>query len=201
MKISNWWNDNMNDEMLSTFKGWVGDFNTTSKKIVREYTISKKYESLLDVGCGLCDTYYGYKNDNYEIKYTGLDSCEYFIKNAKEKNIDIIESDMNNINIKDESFDIVYGRHILEHLPTYKPALSEFIRISKRETIIIFFIKPQDKEYIHYNNGNDLYHNIYSKKDIEQFLKSYEISWEEVKNESDPNLSEMILYIKKPILE
>jgi len=191
MKISNWWNTNMNENMLSTFTGWVGDFNVESKKKVRDYIISKKYESILDVGCGLCDTYYAYKNENYEIKYTGLDSCKYFVDKAKEQNIDIIESDMNTINLEDSSYDVVYGRHILEHLPTFKNALSEFIRISKFETIIIFFIKPLEAEEIRYDSGLDLYHNIYSKKDIEDYLQNYNFEW------LDVNDNEIILKINK----
>ena len=191
MKISNWWNKNMNESMLSTFTGWVGDYNADSKKKVRDYVILKKYESILDVGCGLCDTYYAYKNDKYEIKYTGLDSCKYFVDKAREQNIDIFESDMNKIDLLNNSYDIVYGRHILEHLPTFKDALSEFIRISKFETIIVFFIKPMLEEKINYDSALDLYHNIYSKKDIEDFLVNYNFEW------IDINEKEILLHIKK----
>jgi len=181
----------MNENTLQTFTGWVGDFNSESKKKVREYVISKDYKSIIDIGCGLCDTYYGYKEDNYDINYTGLDSCKYFIDNANKNGINIIESDMNKINLLDSSYDVVYGRHILEHLPTFKDALSEFIRISKYEIIIIFFIKPLDKEEIRYDNSADLYHNIYSKKDIEKYISDYKFEW------IDVNDNEIILNIKK----
>jgi ubiquinone/menaquinone biosynthesis C-methylase UbiE len=190
MKISNWWNKNINDGLISTFTGWVGDFNSESKIIVRRYIISKNYKSILDVGCGLCDTYYGYKNDNYDIKYTGLDSCKYFIQTATTNNIDIIESDMNKINLPDSSYDIVYGRHILEHMPSFEDSLGEMIRISKYETIVVFFIKPGDKKEIRYDSVTDLYHNIYSKIEIENFLGSYDFKW------IDVDEKEIILYIK-----
>lgn len=191
MKISNWWNDNMNDDKLSIFEGWVGNFNTKSKKLIRDHVILKNYKSILDIGCGLCDTYYGYKQDNYNIEYTGLDSCKYFVEKAIVQNINIIESDMTKIDVPDSSYDVVYGRHILEHLPTYKIALDEFIRIAKFEIIIIFFIKPSNLEEIRYNDGNDLYHNIYSKKDIESSLENNDYNWVEI------NDSEIALYIKK----
>jgi len=192
MKISNWWNKNMNDKMLPTFLNWVEDFNAQSKKMVRNYIISKNYKSILDIGCGLCDTYYGYKNDNYNIEYTGLDNCKYFVDKAKDQNINIIDSDMIKINVPDNSYDVVYGRHILEHLPTYKISLNEFIRIAKFEVIIIFFIKPDDNlEEIRYTDDNDLYHNKYSKNDIENNLINYEYNW------IDVNKKEIILYIKK----
>lgn len=191
MKISDWWNKNMNDNMLPTFSSWVGDFNSDSKKKVREYIISKNYKSILDVGCGLCDTYYGYINDNYQIDYTGLDSCQYFIEKAKKDKINVIESDMNKIDLSDSSYDVVYGRHILEHLPTFKDALGEMIRISRFETIIIFFIKPVNKEEIKYASDLDLYHNIYSKNEIEEFLSNFDFEW------LDLNKNEIVLKIKK----
>jgi len=191
MKISNWWNNNMNENNLNIFKDWVGEFDAESKVFVRKYIISKNYASILDVGCGMCDTYYGYKNDNYDINYIGLDSCRYFIDNAIKNNINVIESDMNKINIPDNSFDIVYGRHILEHLTGFQDALSEFIRISKYEVVIVFFIKPEDTEQIRYDSGLDLYHNVYSKKDIGEYLKGYNFEW------FDVNDKEIILSIKK----
>ena len=191
MKISNWWNNHINDNMLSIFTGWVGDFNSESKIKVREYVVSKGYKSILDVGCGLCDTYYGYKNDNYDIEYTGLDSCKYFIEQAINNNINIVESDMNKIDILDSSYDVVYGRHILEHMPNFRDALGEMIRISKYEVIIIFFIKPVDDEVINYDPSLDLYHNIYSKKDIENYLFNFKYEW------IDINEKEIMLSIKK----
>jgi ubiquinone/menaquinone biosynthesis C-methylase UbiE len=188
--ISDWWNKNMNDSMLPTFKGWVGDYNSETKKFSREYIESKNYKSIIDIGCALCDMYYGFKNEKYEIDYTGLDSCQYFIDKNKELAINVIKSDMNKINIRDNSYDVVFARHVLEHLPTFKDALSEFIRISSKEVIVIFFIKPLDKEEIRYDN-TDLYHNIYSKKEIENFISKYNYEW------NDINDKEIILHIKK----
>lgn len=190
MKISDWWNNNINDYTLSQFKSWVGDFNSHSKKVTRDYIIKNNYKSIIDMGCGLCDMYYGFKNDNYKIDYVGVDSCDYFLNLAKSKNINVIKGLIGEkLNIEDNKYDVVYSRHVLEHLPTYKQALGEFIRIAKKEVIIVFFIKPQENEKIVFNN--DLYHNTYSKKDINNFIVNYDFRWEDI------NSQEELLFIKK----
>jgi len=192
MKISNWWNKNMNEGMLNTFKGWVKDYNAESKKYVRDYIIKKGYKSIIDIGCGLCDTYYGYKNENYDIEYTGVDNCKYFISNAIKNKIKIINSDINDMSIiESNSYDVVYGRHILEHMPTFEMVMNEMIRIARKEIIIIFFIKPSTKQEIIYDETLDLYHNIYSRKEIEDTIKDFDFRWNDVNND------EIILFINK----
>ena len=77
--MTNWWNKNVEDRM-DDFKIWVGDFNQPSKIYCRNYIINKKYKNVIDCGCGLASEYFGFKYDNYQIDYTGLDSCEYFVQ-------------------------------------------------------------------------------------------------------------------------
>lgn len=187
LKISDWWNKNMKDELLPTFEGWVKDYNAITKKYSREYIVEKQYKSMLDVGCGLCSMYDGFVNDGYEIEYMGLDSCTYFLDKAKNRNISVINSDMNEIKLENDTYDVVFARHVLEHQPTFEYALEEFIRIAKKEVIVVFFIKPQDKEIIKYGE-DDLYHNVYSKKDIESSVKNFE--WIDFGDE-------VVLHIKK----
>jgi hypothetical protein len=63
-----------------------------------------------------------------------------------------------------------YSRHLFEHLPSYKDALKEMIRISSKYVVHIFFIKPSEEENINYWEEENLYHNQYSKNDIEKYL-------------------------------
>jgi len=44
------------------------------------------------------------------------------------------------------------------------------IRIASQEAVHVFFIIPSEKEKIDYNIETNLYHNTYSKLDIELFL-------------------------------
>src|SRR5690242_13941185 len=91
--MTNWWNKNVEIRM-DDFKSWIGDFNYPSKIYCRNYVIGKKYKSIIDCGCGLATDYFGFKNDNYEIDYTGLDSCKYLVDLNKNYGIKMIEAEL-----------------------------------------------------------------------------------------------------------
>ena len=168
-----WWDANLTNH-FDTFKGWIGDFNAQSKVFVRGYVKSKGYTSIVDCGCGPATEYFGYKNDKYDIDYMGVDSSEFLFNHVKNLGVPAILSPIENISaIADSSYDVAFSRHVLEHLPTYKKGLAEFIRIGRKEVINVFFKKPVDgADIIDFNPELNLYHNSYGKAGIEDFLKS-----------------------------
>jgi ubiquinone/menaquinone biosynthesis C-methylase UbiE len=169
MQEQTWWNNNA-EKLYSTFKDWVGDDKAPSKKYAADYILSKNYKSVADLGCGDATFYYSIKHVSQDIEYTGIDSCNFFINMNADRNITIINSDIRNIPaLTDSSIDICFSRHTFEHQPTFTNILSEMIRIGKKEACHIFFIKPDNNpEAISY--GGELYHNKYSRKDIDTFL-------------------------------
>ncbi len=187
-----WWDSNLKTKM-DEFKGWVGDHNAESKSFFRNYIKKNnlKFNNMLDVGCGPATEYYGFKNDLIDIDYTGVDSSVILNQLNKEKNINMLNAEAHNIPVSDSSFDLVYCRHVLEHQPSFESVLKELIRCTKKLAIHIFFIKPEEKEQINYDSNSNLYHNKYSKLDIELFLKNTKkikkFEWQEI------NKSENIL--------
>jgi len=110
-----WWNKNLsNPEMMKTFEGWIGDQNSVSKIFIRNYVKSKEYKSLVDVGCGIATEYDGYKNDNYDIKYTGVDSCTILVEKNKSRGVPMIESNCESIPVEDNTYEVSFSRHILK---------------------------------------------------------------------------------------
>jgi ubiquinone/menaquinone biosynthesis C-methylase UbiE len=192
--MTSWWNNNV-EKRINDFKSWVCDFNHPAKVHCRKYVAEQKYKSILDCGCGIATEYYGYKNDSYDIKYTGLDSCKFFVEKNLKDGITMIESELeNDLPIKQKTYDVVYCREVLEHLSYYEKTLSELIRVAKKEVIVGFFIKPtEDDDNISYWEEEDLYHNKYNLSKLESFIKSNprfdSLFWEEVEKES-------ILHIK-----
>lgn len=182
--MTDWWNKNVPNR-IDDFKSWVGDYNKRDKIYCRDYVAKKQYKSILDCGCGVATEYHGYKSDKYNIDYTGLDSCEFFIEYNEKQNIPMIRSDLDvELPVRSDSFDCVYCREVLEHLSHYETALTNFIRIAKKEVIIGWFIKPgESEELIDYWETEDLYHNKYNKNKIETFLKANpkvkEIKWKD----------------------
>jgi len=196
-----WWQQNLatNPAMLHTFEGWLGDENTPSRIAVRNHVIHQKYTSILDAACGLCTEKIGYYKKQYKITYIGLDITNYLVELGKQHGIDCRLGSIEAIPLTDNSVDVTYARHILEHLPYYKIALNELVRVAKREAIIVFFLAPHAQvDVIDYNkyNGCWLYHNRYNKENIEAFLATNKsvgkFYWEAV----SPS-SELILHVIK----
>jgi ubiquinone/menaquinone biosynthesis C-methylase UbiE len=171
-KPQTYWNNFMNNETYKTFENWVGKSDANSKLYFYEYIKDKNYNSILDIGCGDATIFQGLQNNNININYTGVDSCKYFVDMAKKNNINIIQSDIRKINASDSSYDIVFGRHVIEHQPELESLLNEMIRLSIKECVHIFFIKPieGDNNYINYSSKEDLYHNTYCINNIKRLL-------------------------------
>lgn len=179
-----WWDLNLQSKM-ETFKSWIGDYNAESKVFIREYVKNNNYSSLADFGCGVATEFFGYKNDNYNIKYLGIDSSVILNKKNIELNVPMLLSDVNKTELNDNEYEVSFSRHVLEHQPTYKDSLTEMIRVASKEVIHVFFIKPE-KELINYDLDLNLYHNTYDKSEIEKFCldnkKVKNIKWIDINN-------------------
>ena len=196
--MTTWWNNNINnkdDNRADDFLSWIKGFNEEDRIYCRKYIVEHEYKSMLDVGCGLCVEYYGFKNDGYHIEYTGLDSCKHFIETNSKDGINIIEAEIEEkFPIDDNIYDCVYARDILEHLSHYRKTVNELIRVAKEEVIINWFIKPgYDPTHINYWEDEDLYHNKYNYNNLEKFVlsnpKVEKIFWRDI------NFSKTVLHI------
>lgn len=194
MQEQTWWNTNIH-KRLDVFKSWVGDENAESKLYITNYLKKKHYTSLIDLGCGNATLYSCFKNNKLDISYTGVDSCDFFIKTNNSLGINTLAGDIRNLTgISDSEYDIGFSRHTLEHQPTFNNELNELIRISKFEACHIFFIKPSDICKINYDSASNLYHNVYSRIEINDFLENHKKvkSW----NWADINTNEIALHIQ-----
>lgn len=142
------------------------------KRIVQE--TAKIGQSALDVGCATCIDYPLFKTAG--IKYTGVDITEKFIEHAKKLHpgVDAKYGDAFKLPFQDSSYDSVYCKDLLEHLPPdeYKKVITEMRRVTKKLLMIAFYIPPKDKP-THYDfvASSGYYQNQYNKKEILDFLK------------------------------
>lgn len=182
-------------EKFDTFMSWVGDHTIESKVFVRKYINSQGHKSVVDVGCGPATDFHGYKADNFDIQYTGVDSSHIMAIRAGERGASVIVSPIEEITLPDNYADVAYCRHVLEHLPSFRDGIPELLRIARKETLVTFFLNPgTDPEKIDYSSHENMYHNVYNKKDIEDYLltlpKVESFRWELVAQR------ECVLFIK-----
>jgi len=165
-----WWDQNLNTKYtLAEFEAWIGTYNIPSNTSIRNHIIRREYESVLDCGCGLCSMYFGFRAEKRNINYTGIDSSQVLVTKAQELQVPVKLASIESIPFSDQSFDVVHSRHVLEHLLYYTEALSEMIRVAKKEVIVVFFLKPREGLDV-IELRDELNFNIYSRERLIDFL-------------------------------
>lgn len=86
-------------------------------------------KSVLDLGCGtgFCQEFFERFNVSYEGVCLGDD---YLVASEKQKNVKMM--DFSFLDYPDESFDLLFSRHSLEHSPFPLMTLMEWQRVSKQ---------------------------------------------------------------------
>jgi ubiquinone/menaquinone biosynthesis C-methylase UbiE len=185
---------------VEEFAAWWGTESAISRILARIHIVHKEYKSVLDIPCGLCTDYDALKRSCPDMHYVGIDISNAFVDKAKEKGIPALLGRIQESPCSDSAFDVVYSRHILEHLENYQDAIKEMVRVAKKEVLIVFFIAPDksatDRSNVISVGGYFTYQNRYSKAKIEAFLGSLEkvksFSWQEVKNKEECILHIMV---------
>ena len=184
-KYEMWWENNIGNDKyyhngtnikapsLTNFDSWMGDSESKDRISVRKLFLY--FNNILDVGCGGCPEYYGLKNMYGNIDYTGMDITPKIVDFNNKRNIKCVQGSLNNIPFKDNEFDIVHTRHVVEHMSNIEKPLDEMIRVSSKKVFISFFISPNNESEHKINLDNkgtigEVYHNSYSKKIIEKIL-------------------------------
>ena len=166
------------DEVIDSeekFGLWMGGPFSKNREEVREL-FSEKAKTILDVACGAGPEYFGMQKSRPDLKYTGLDITPRLVSYCQSKGINAVLGTANDMVFGDSSFDIVHSRHSLEHMKDFRDALSEFVRVARKNIFVSFFIKPLEgsKKISDVRPDQDLefYNNQYDKLEIEDFLKS-----------------------------
>lgn len=128
--------------------------NPVSLNALKNISLPKE-ATILDVGCGLGDTTL-MLNDRFPgLTITGLDGDATLIEAAiKEKklfdpNLDFVCSDALHLPFDDNSFDFVFTRYCLHHLPSAIDGLKEMKRVCKTGGIV-FAHEPDINSIVSY---------------------------------------------------
>lgn len=167
--------------------GGNGPNHPTQLYAIRKYV--RDGMTFLDYGAGSGTTYEAMKDAGIQVDYAGLDVIkknadwcnEYFKTKVFNWNPTIHEIDAD-----DKSFDVVYSRHVVDHMKSFEEAMDEHKRVAKELVIVVGWVPFSDRgeheikniDYRH--NGGVLYENEYtnqySRDRVKQYLKDPE--WE-----------------------
>lgn len=116
-------------------------FTENKEEVIRLKTITEllpdDVKNLLDVGCGNGIFLKYLEKKSLEMNMTGLERSKVAIEN-KVCTSEILEGSADEINFKDQSFDIITSLEVIEHLPfsVYEKTLQEFERVSSKYIVI-----------------------------------------------------------------
>jgi len=107
------------------------------KEVIKYFVLPRlsKIRNVLDVGCGCGDSYRFFKR--LGITWQGVTLGAYDIAVCRRKGLDVIEADMHWIPAQNESFDLIFARHIAEHSPMPLFALKEWFRVSRKFLLLV----------------------------------------------------------------
>jgi ubiquinone/menaquinone biosynthesis C-methylase UbiE len=158
-------------------------------------------KNVLDIPCCNCVMYEVLKKYIPDIDYYGADLTAQMIDVSKELypelkyklSRDYIQAtEFNN-----DEFDIVIARHIFEHIPDWKAAMFECLRIARKYVYYVFYIPPGKEERINLvkNASGDYYLNTYREKDIiKQFGGRRYHKYMKISDEMNPSKTTDIIY-------
>lgn len=147
---------------------------------VRKMFVQKASEAgktVLEVGCATAIDYPLFKKA--KISYTGIDITKKFVRRAREWNplADIKHGDAFGLPFADESYDTVYCKDLLEHLPNeaYIRVINEMWRVTRHLMMMSFYIPLTNKEQTEYiMSPHGFYVNKYSTEEMNRFLRGLE---------------------------
>jgi ubiquinone/menaquinone biosynthesis C-methylase UbiE len=92
-------------------------------------------QSVLDVGCGIGLDYQPLSN----IKYQGVDITPKFVEQARKNGVPCTEASVFDLPFPNNSFDTVYCRNLLLHLPPEQvfQALDEMARAARKQVVTV----------------------------------------------------------------
>ena len=188
-----WWENNLvQPENEKEFSKWLEDSDISSRTELFKIIETNEIKNVLEIGPGIFIDHNMFFSKKENISYKAIDITKKIVDNAKQIGIDCEQSSIENIVYPDSSFDLVYCRHVMEHLDYYTIALEEMIRVSNKYVCVIFWLLNEGDDIIDYSEVLNLYHNRYSKIKLEEFLSDRNLSYEWINTNSDK-----ILFITK----
>ena len=168
VKLSKEWFDHQAKVYDETDTILYSKYGKISCKNICDYLSDKKYDNLLDVGCG---TAYLIEllSKTHHAKHIGLDLSSEMIRQAGDKNIagaEFVIGKSDELPFKDNTFDVVTCSQSFHHYPDTDKAMQEVFRVLKPGGIYIlsdtgvgFFkmlgVKVDNFIYTHFSNTGD----------------------------------------------
>lgn len=175
-EFNTWWEKNLsNTQEWQKFANWLGHHKDPSRVMFLEYIKLYNCESLLEVAPGMFRCYDNLKTMGWPGDYKAVDITPKIVELGVSKGIDVAVGNVDDLHFEDGSIDVVYCRHLMEHLDYYEDAIREMVRVAKKAIIVIFYKPPHhtnEEDVLELTEEMGVYHNYYSRPKLDRFLKT-----------------------------
>jgi len=164
-------------------KTWGKNWQSEDKPWVDEF-LSRLLlgGSIIDVGCGTGHVLQ-YCAAN-QFKVTGVDISEGMLAQAKQQvpQAQLIQMNADSLAFKDDTFDGLISRYVLQHLPQVGQAIAEFCRVLKSGGMAYLVIHVSNTDvldetwYTFPNNGGKIKMNYHAPQDVEKAIDATKFS-------------------------
>jgi ubiquinone/menaquinone biosynthesis C-methylase UbiE len=139
-QVANW------DHMPKLYLQWrlakqLGEWDSAPRRAIRA-EIARVGGSVLEVAVGPGIEYDGMQKAGMKVDYTGVDVTPAMVELCRKRfpGVTFLEADVKRLPFKDNQFDLVMAKDLLEHLDGYEAALGEMYRVARREVLVYFFL-------------------------------------------------------------
>lgn len=183
-----WWHESLSTRR-DDFTQWLTLSDPSSRAAVMA-RVEAAHEapgqpvSVLECGPGIYIDHGLYWADRPWVQYQAVDVTPQIVDEGRARGLDVREGSIEALPFGDDAIDVVYCRHVLEHLPSYRQALSEMWRVCRREAVAVLWrVNEQGPEdEILFDTVPDVpatFHNRYSPAAISAYLdaRGIEHTW------------------------
>lgn len=179
-----WWENNLGN-MQHQFSTWLEQSDSDSRKAIFDFIRNNNINTVLECGPGTFIDYHVFFSKKLDISYAAIDITPKIVEQGKSLGLDIALSSIDNITKPNSSYELVYCRHVLEHQDYFSKALDEMLRVSSKYIAVAFWLLSDHNTIINYDSMNKLYHNSYSKQDIESHIEKLTLSYQWINCSND----------------
>lgn len=134
-----WWEDHADPDGL--FRTWLEESDPTSRAAVVQMVHQMGARSVLEAGPGLFHDYQTYWLADPLVSYRAVELTPKLVQYGRDLFAEVVQGSILDIPLEDDTVDVAYTRHVLEHLAPHEwaRALRELVRVSRMAAIVVFF--------------------------------------------------------------
>ena len=112
--------------------------------------LAGKISDVLDVGCGQGPALAEFLEIG--LKAVGISLDDGDLKICREKGFSVSKQDMSFLEFPDNSFDLIWARHCMEHSPMPMVTLLEFERVARKGAYLYIEVPPDNSPHVENKN-------------------------------------------------